>query len=680
MAAKADATADVPDPRSATDTGPEASAKPPPTGPPPAHFGAYEVTAELGRGGMGVVYRAVHRSLKRECAVKTTGRKVQDERALERFVLEGQAVARLGKHAHIAQVYDAGVSGGIPYIAMELVSGESLGDRLRRAGKLPERETVEIGYKVALALDHAHRHGIVHRDVKPGNVILGDDGEPQLLDFGIARDLTASADDDAGIAVGTPSYMAPEQADPRRGPVDARSDVYALGATLYALGTGRTAFQAASVSDLLFQVVTEEPPSPMAFAEVSCDFAAIILKALEKDPAARYQTALEMADDLSRLSAGVPPRARNLGPIGRLLRRARRHPRALAAIVGFAATVVLMGAYFAVTTGKFEALWADVVRRTARTTAREVRSRFQPAVPVLEEYRGLAEAGLLPVDDQELLGQYLARRLRHGPPFDWISYGDERGKFTGAVRRDGEVIVNRSWRDAAGVGHLREVRDDAAETPVRTSDDWAYDPRERPWYRLALESDGVAWTPPYEWASGQGSGITATLALRDGGRPVGAFTADYHLGSLSEFLAGLDLGPRGRAYLLARDGGLLAGPERSLMAPDPLLRAALGSMPGAVSALGEDEPTPFRFEHDGESWMAAAQAVKPAEGLLVALVVIVPEDEVTGDVRRQRTRAALAGIALALGAALSWIGLATRRRRRLRAAIHDMRVSGAWRP
>ena len=302
---------------------------------------------------MGVVYLAIHRNLQRECALKTIALKFKDPDAAERFIREGQAVAKLGKHPNIVQVFDAGIIDKTPYIAMEFVEGETLDSYAKRRGPPAEPELIELGRKIALALDHAPRRGLIHRDVKPANIIIDGQGEPQLLDFGIAKNLNpatnpsapaprgsqiptmsllaalpadltneatfivaddASASESASSFVdpiqGTPAFMAPEQADSRRGVVDARSDVYSLGGTLYDLATGRRPFEADTLTELLVRVVTEQPVPPRAFANISPDLEAVILKSLEKDPAARYQTALEFADDLSRVTLGLPTRAR----------------------------------------------------------------------------------------------------------------------------------------------------------------------------------------------------------------------------------------------------------------------------------------------------------------------------------------------------------------------------------
>lgn len=682
-------------------------------------FGPYDIEGELGRGAMGVVYRAVHRSLRRECALKTIALKLTDARSAERFVQEGQAVARLGKHPHIAQVFDAGVVDAVPYIAMELVEGESLEVRSQRVGPIVETELIELGRKIALALDHAHRRGIIHRDVKPANIALDSQGEPQLLDFGIAKDLagvdgaalppknpepvppsgeiavpaagtsTSSATDATVVTtgaapahegiVGTPAFMAPEQADPRRGPVDARSDVYALGATLYALATAHSPFDAPTITELLLKVVTERPRSPSTYVEMSPDFEAILLHALEKQPFGRYQTSLEFADDLSRLATGLPTRARPLGPLGRLRKQARAHWPIAAIVASLALFGLIVSAYFAYRSREVAALWADLSQRTARLTAQEVRALLDPAVPMLEECRALAESGLLPVDEPELLAQHLVTRFRYQPKLSWLSYGDERGRFTGAWRdSQGRIVVQRSWLDAQG-GHIREELADATRERLRWSDDWTYDPRTRPFYRLALGSAHPVWTRPYEWFGGEGLGITAALALRDpaGGQLQGVFTADYHLGALADFLAELKIGKRGRAYLLGHDGALIASPERGAIGPDALLLAASAAaqtaIPGGLAALPLDEAKSFSFAHAGERYVAAVEAFEPAHGLPVVTAVVVPEDDVTGPVRSAAIRMAQIAGGIGLAAVLASLGASWLARRRLIVSLRDRR-------
>lgn len=672
-----------------------------------SHFGPYDISRELGRGAMGVVYLAVHRSLQRECALKTIGLKFDDPNAAERFIHEGQSVAKLGKHPNIVQVFDAGIIDETPYIAMEYVQGETLDSLLSRQGMLAESELIVLGRKLALALDHAHSRGLVHRDVKPANVIIDPAGEPQLLDFGIAKDLNSnfaqtsksprstesrlvipnlavdsidqatviSGDNSSSENVdhtiqGTPAYMAPEQADPRCGPVDARSDVYALGATLYTLASGRKPFVSATIMELLVRVVTE-PPLPLRdSATVSADFDAVILMAMEKSPANRYQTALEFADDLTRVTTGMPTRARKLGKLGWIGKLIRAHRRLVGIAVAFLVFAGLLFGYFQYRSREIQALWDDIAERTAWATAQQVRSLLDPAVPMLQECSSLADAGLLPVDDQEALIPHLVARFRYQTKLSWLSYGDAQGRFTGAWRHpSGRIVVQRSWLDESG-GHVREEFADGDLARLRWNDEWNYDPRTRPFYHLASESLKPVWTKPYEWFGNEGLGITAAIALRESStdKVRGVFTADYRLGSLADFLANLRLGKQGRAYLLDGQGNLLAAPERGIVKADELLSASLRSfesiLSGGIHSLTPDEPRTFSFLHDGNSYVAAMESFQPAEGLPVITVVLVPEDDIIGPVRTTALRwARLAGgIAFCAAVISVLIGLWQRQR------------------
>lgn len=655
-------------------------------------FGPYDISKELGRGAMGVVYLATHRNLQRECALKTIALKFKDPHAAERFIQEGQAVAKLGKHPNIVQVFDAGIVEKTPYIAMEWVKGETLDALAVQRGALPESELIELGRKIAIALDHAHRRGIVHRDVKPANVIIDETGEPQLLDFGIAKDLNVSRTkiselsppapaetpartsaaavasmsetaNDATFIVdqnvdqnvstpsvevgiqGTPAFMAPEQADPRRGPIDSRSDVYALGVTLYVLATARRPFEAATITELLVRVVTERPPSPRLFADVSLDFEAVVLKSLEKNPADRYQTALEFADDLSRVSTGMPTRARKLGKLGWVLRRMRAHGKLVAIASVFLIFAILVSSYFLYRSREIQALWGDIAERTARATAREVDSLLDPALPMLEECVSLAETGLLPINDQELLAQHLVARFRYQTKLSWLSYGDSQGRFTGAWRHpSGRIVVHRSWLDDQG-GHVREEFVDGERERLRWSDDWTYDPRTRPFYQVAADATHPIWTKPYEWFGNQGLGITSAFAFRnpETDQVQGVFTADYHLAALAGFLANLKIGKQGRAYLLKRTGELVASPEQGAVAPDGLLRTAIQTADNAIGGIKNlefDEPRSFSFQCEGKFYIAAFEAFEPADGLPVVTAVLVPEEDITGPVKMQAIRTA----------------------------------------
>jgi len=278
------------------------------------HVPGYEVQGELGRGGVGVVYRAQHLRLNRSVALKMllAGPYAQpEERA--RFLREAEAVAAL-RHPHIVQVYDAGEMDGRPYFTMELVEGGSLAQKIAGMPQ-PARPAAELLAVVAEAVHAAHQNGIVHRDLKPANVLLTADGTPKISDFGLARQLEGGAELTlSGTPMGTPSYMAPEQARGDRKAIGPATDVYALGAILYELLTGRPPFRAASATATLQQVVADEPVPPARLnPQVPRDLQTICLKCLHKEPSRRYASAQALADDLNRFRRGEPVLARPVG-------------------------------------------------------------------------------------------------------------------------------------------------------------------------------------------------------------------------------------------------------------------------------------------------------------------------------------------------------------------------------
>jgi hypothetical protein len=302
------------------------------------HLPGYEILRELGRGGMGVVYQARHIQLNRIVALKMIlSGACAGAADLARFRTEAEAIARL-QHPHIVQIFEISEYDGKPYISLEYCGGGSLEKRLD-GQPLPIRDAVTLVEKLARAVQHAHDRGILHRDLKPGNVLLTGtpetplaECEPRITDFGLAKLIGEGVGRTvSGAVLGTPSYMAPEQAGGHSGAVGPAADVYALGVLLYELLTGRPPFRGPSALDTLMQVVSDEVPPPRQLCPaIGRDLEVVVLKCLEKEPQRRYPSAAALADDLGRYLRGEPVQARPPGLFGRVRRWANKKP-ALAA-------------------------------------------------------------------------------------------------------------------------------------------------------------------------------------------------------------------------------------------------------------------------------------------------------------------------------------------------------------
>jgi serine/threonine-protein kinase len=264
----------------------------------PQRVGRYELLGRIGKGGMGVVYRGRDTVIGRLVAVKMLVSDIDvSEETRERFFREARSAGQLA-HRNIITIYDFGEEGGRAYIVMELLTGESLTSVLARPERLPIEQQVEIMARVTEALAFAHARGIIHRDVKPANLFLTTDGAIKVLDFGVAR-IASSKLTRSGLIVGTPDYMSPEQVMGKV--VDQRSDVFSAGAVFYQLLSGRKPFGAKTLPQTLNKVMTESPPA-LTDADAPVELAAIVMKALEKDPAKRYQRMVDLLASLTRFT------------------------------------------------------------------------------------------------------------------------------------------------------------------------------------------------------------------------------------------------------------------------------------------------------------------------------------------------------------------------------------------
>jgi hypothetical protein len=447
----------------------------------------YEILGQLGQGGMGVVYRARQQSLKRLVALKLIQAGLDGGEHLARFRAEAEAAARL-QHPNVVPIYEVGTYQGRPYLALEYAAGGSLADALNGT-PLPAAEAARLTATLARAIHYAHERGIVHRDLKPANVMLSFSGRPpggasfappggrplnevfpKIADFGLAKHLDRDGSGDGptrtGAVLGTPSYMAPEQAMGRGKEVGPAADVYSLGAILYELLTGRPPFKAASSLETLEQVRAQDPVPPRRLrAGLPADVQTVCLKCLEKDPRRRYATAAELADDLDRFLDNRPSLARPAGPGERLGKWARRQP-ALAALVGVSALAVLV--LLGVMAWFNARLRAQVVRAEAGEQA--ALKQRQRAEFNYRKARDMSNAMLARVRDRQLAGIPRLGELRRGLQEDALAFYQGvlldlddpdpavRADAAAAYYQAGEIQANFG-QTAAAAENLRRARE-----------------------------------------------------------------------------------------------------------------------------------------------------------------------------------------------------------------------------
>jgi WD40 repeat protein len=342
---------------------------------------------------MGIVYKARQVKLGRLVALKMI---LPGEHAgpdgIARFRREAEALAKL-RHPHIVTVYEVGEADGRPFLSLELVEGGSLAERLNGT-PLPASQAAQLVQTLAQAVHAAHQAGIVHRDIKPANVLLTAKGEPKVGDFGLAKNVKgATALTQSGAIVGTPSYMAPEQADCKAGEVGPATDVYALGALLYELLTGRPPFKAETPLDTLMQVLSQEPVPPRRLhPKVPSDLETVCLKSLEKAPVRRYRSAQELGEDLNRFVKGEPVQARRLGVVGRAWRWCQRRPALAGSLT--VAGVLLIAALFLGGFGLSQ-WWRNEELQEAKAKAERLGLEWDFRDALMECEEGRIDAGLL---------------------------------------------------------------------------------------------------------------------------------------------------------------------------------------------------------------------------------------------------------------------------------------------
>jgi WD40 repeat protein/tRNA A-37 threonylcarbamoyl transferase component Bud32 len=463
-------------------------------------FSGYEILGVLGRGGMGVVYKARDLKLKRTVALKVILAGAHaGERELTRFKAEAETVARL-QHPNIVQIHEVGEHDGKPFISLEFCTGGSLDAKLD-GSPLPPQKAAQLVETLARAMHAAHNAQVIHRDLKPANVLLTVDGTPKITDFGLAKKLDDAGQTQSGAIMGTPSYMAPEQAGGKSKDLAPSADIYALGAILYELLTGRPPFKAATPLDTIMQVVSDEPVPPTRLqSRTPRDLETICLKCLRKEPENRYISAEALAEDLRRWQSGEPIRARPVSVPERFWFWCRRNP-VVAAVSAVAALALVAGTIISLMFGIQASQSAAELARTAGDLALK-EQETKNALGISERVRHELEE--TDKKRRKFTRQSALLALEKG-----IKYWDEGDQTLGTL------WLTRSLEMVEDADLERVIRSNLAHVPYFVHPLKAILPHDKRIWRIAFSPDGTRVVT-------SGWDDYARLWETDTGRPLGS--------------------------------------------------------------------------------------------------------------------------------------------------------------
>lgn len=392
-------------------------------------LGGYEIMGELGRGGMGVVYKAHQRGLNRTVALKMVlagGHASEDQ--LKRFLIEARAVAHL-QHPNIVQVFDIGENDGLPFFSLEFVDGQPLSRKLAKQPQ-PPKEAAAIMVVIAKAMQYAHDNKILHRDLKPANILLTSAGVPKIADFGLAKQIEDNDEEGAtrtGTVIGTPSYMAPEQARGDTHVIGPSTDQYALGAMLYEMLTGRPPFAAARQVDTILQVIKNEPIPPRQLEErIPADLETICLKALQKDIGKRYESCGEFAADLERFLRGEPIHARPVSNVERGIRWCKRNPLVAGLSAVAVASLVVVTCVSTWSAMTLSAKNTKLAEETARANLNAENEKKQAAIAKAKEAEARRLEGIAKENEKRAKEQETIAKLNEQKAIEQKKKTDEQ--------------------------------------------------------------------------------------------------------------------------------------------------------------------------------------------------------------------------------------------------------------